>query len=686
LLSRFHPVYHSYTYLAGSRVDIERVLEESVDYMDPEELVDEFSEPPHFYERLSPVNTLIGESPIKGRNWTDMMIKCYRMFGKIFTRSAVVLQQALEDSADSGATVPFMSITVDPDTLVRLLERDYEAGETSYAKLIDLFETGVIAPAITVPFHPILPLLRNSFDRRLCVRLGLLFFRPILKAHEKYLKDRGENQMVVGFWAPEAALNDETIRIVHEEFHLFCARNKFQKPHLVLMMDANMSPDSPLDKIMKRWCSITVPGGKKEQTTVVFRDPAFSDWMMTSHPSIKKILDRTIAKVDANLDEKEVDYSWAHFESLEALTYSPRDAVHLEQRILKLCELGYLAVSPDTFVRRKLNGHFGVESGEPMSTPILNPLPEKDPLGPDCRFGRWRGWALSPQGRPQVLPDTPYERKLPRGTQGCPGSPCWKIAWNLTLESCFESVGGCPEKLNGGMLGLLAKISGQKTKAAQLQAVEEFLVDYSLIYWREHFIQHELSEGDIRLDDIANRTLRKGLRKPLTTKELAAAACAAQAYYFLLDGHNSYALHAENMDQRALFQNAVMLTLAFCAAVAAFHYSGMKPKANELVAILERELVDFEGAHERLNLEAYGVSKKVWLQTIQSEIAESSLNIVARAARRTASRHLSPFGYEDRFPEEDEEITTNCGHNWTGEVNIPNYKWANPYFCGVREA
>ena len=686
MLTRFHPVYHSYTHLAGSRIDVERVLEPSLEDLDSDDLADDFSEPPHFYERLSPVTTLIGETPIKGRNWTDMMIKCYRMFGKIFTRSAGVLRQALEAGENPHTVVPFMSITVDPDTVVRLIERDYEAGETSYAKLIELFETGVIAPSITVPFHPILPLLPSSFDVRLCVRMGLLFYKPILKVYERYLKQIKENQMAVAFWAPEAALSSAVIEIIQREFHDFCAREKLAKPHLILLADAGLAPDVPLDHLMKRWCQAQVPGDPTRKISVVFRDPVFSGWMMTSHPSIKKIIDRTIAKVDRNLDEKQVDYTWSHFEDLEALTYSPRDAVHLEQRILKLCELGYLALSPDTFVRRKLNGHFGSEACEPLMVRIVAPDPAKDALDGGSAFGNWRGWALDLEGKPRVLPNAPYERKGQRGVEKHPGSPCWKIAWNLTRDACFRAIAGDPDKMSFGMLGLLAKMSGQKTRAAAASRVEDFLVEYSLIYWREHFVQHDLSEGDIRIGEIAARTLRKGIRKPLEPADLAVAACAAQAYYFLLDSCNSYALHAQNVDQRALFQNVVMLTLAFCNAIAAHHYSGAAAKAHELADLLQTELAGFESAYERHNLSAFGVTRADWRETIRSEISECDSNVVERAARRTAARHLAEFGYEDQFPLEDEEIPTNCGHNWTTEVNIPNYKWANPHFCGVKEA
>lgn len=686
MLTKFHPVYHHYTYLAGSRVDVEDTLEEEIDYLEPDDLVDMFSEPPHFFERLSPVSTRIGEQPIKGRNWTDMMIKCYRMFGKIFTRSALVLKQTLEAHPQESHQVPFMSISVDPDTLVRLVERDYEAGETSYGKLMELFESGVISPAVTVPFHAILPLMRSSFDLRLCVRLGLLFYRPVLDAYRVYLRDElGEDQMVIGFWAPEACLNHESIGVIEEEFHKFCVKEKYPGAHLVLLMDADMAPEVPLDRLMKHWCQVRSPELDKP-VSVIFRDRYFSEWMMTSHPSIKKIIDRTIAKVDVRLDEQDVEYTWGHFENLETLTYSATDAVHLEQRIRKLCELGYLALSPETFARRKLQNAYRCEQNEPVMVDLLDSRVESDPLGDGNYFGRWTGLGVSAEGDLSVLPNAPYEKKDGRKTRKIAGSPCWKVAWNIALQRAFDCVGGSPEKWTGGVLGLLARLTGQKTKKTIGRNVEAFLVEYGLIYWREHFLQHDFSEADLRLDDIVNRTLRRGVRKALSPKELAAAGTAARAYFFLLDSCNSYAMQAANMDQRALFQNAVMLTLAYVHGIAAFHYLGNTAKENEIAQDLYNELCDFGGAFERYGLSDFGIGEKEWRSTIKPEIPDSKLNVVERAARRTAARHLAEYGLEDLFPEEDEEISTNVGHNWTNEVNIPNYRWSNPLFCGVREA
>jgi len=684
----FHPVYHSHTYLAGSRVDVEIELDAELDDSDEEDLIDLFSQPPQFFERLSPVTTQIGDATINGRNWTDMMIQCYRSFGRIFTRVTGFLRQSLVNNCGETSMVPFMSISVDPDTLERLIEHDYEIGDTSYSKLIELFETGVVSPAITVPFHPVLPLLPSDFDRRLCIRLGMMFFAPILRAYQRYLRTIGEEQMTVAFWAPEGLASAEIVAMVREEFLAMCSREKFRKPHLVMLLDADLVTDQPLDRLMKVWCRLEMNGSPQRDVSVVFRDRAFSNWVTTSHPSVKKMIDRTIAKVDGGLNERGVDYTWSHFESLEALSYTPRGAVNFEQRILKLCEMGFVSVAPETFVRRKRNGRFAARRDEPTATTVRWPDPQADALGDATAFGRWRGWAWSTSNgklAPVVMPDVGYKRRLARGTRRCAGSPSWKVAWGMARDTCHRAIGGDPDTMAGGVLGVLGEMTGSPDVDTRRRNVERFLVDYGLVYWREHFIQHDLGEADIRIDEIAQRALCHGTRRRLSAREAAAAGCAAQAYFFLLDSCNSYAMDADNLDQRALFQNVVMLTLALCNAVAVHHYTGDASAGDALVDLLEAELFDFQSAYERHGLEAFGVTRSDWDEALVSEVPDSKRNVVERAARH-AARRLSDLGYADRVAPRGVETTTNVGHNWNNEMDMPNYTWGNPLFCGVDEA
>ena len=97
------------------------------------------------------------------------------------------------------------------------------------------------------------------------------------------------------------------------------------------------------------------------------------------------------------------------------------------------------------------------------------------------------------------------------------------------------------------------------------------------------------------------------------------------------------------------------------------------------------ELLDFASAYHRHRLADYGVTEQEWRDSIKSLVDETEINIVTRATRRTAARHLRPLGYRKDFTREDEFLTSNCGHIWSAEVENTNYKWENKLFCGMRE-
>ena len=65
------------------------------------------------------------------------------------------------------------------------------------------------------------------------------------------------------------------------------------------------------------------------------------------------------------------------------------------------------------------------------------------------------------------------------------------------------------------------------------------------------------------------------------------------------------------------------------------------------------ELLDFASAYDRYGLQALGVTKVDWKDSLKSEIEDSRDNIVRRAALRTAARHLRPLGYGKEFSRAD---------------------------------
>jgi hypothetical protein len=195
-----------------------------------------------------------------------------------------------------------------------------------------------------------------------------------------------------------------------------------------------------------------------------------------------------------------------------------------------------------------------------------------------------------------------------------------------------------------------------------------------------------MAEADIQLYDIARESLLDGCKgDDLEETDACIAGVAAQAYYFMMDGYRSQGLHSENMDQRALYQNVAMTSLGVCNMMAIYHWTGRKAEARKLLDLFAEHFLDFENAYDRYRLFVYGVTRDEWRDSIKSEIQDDERNVVHRAARRTAARHLRPLGYKKEFEAEDAQMTTNTGHLWTAEIESSNYRWENKLFCGVRE-
>lgn len=686
VMNHLHPVFHGQSYHAGSRIDIERLLPIDLDAEDIEMLLEDFSEPPRFNERISPVGMQIGEESVRGKNFTDMMVKAYRVFARIYSIITVSIEQALRNNFRERGMVPFQSMGVDIDFLHRVIEDDQAMSENTYGKLMELFGSGVLSPCATVPFHPLMPRLRHEYDIRLLVRIGLKLYWPMLRRYHEYIRRAHDEPIFTClFWLPEGGFNSDVLRVLHEEFMAKAQEAGVQNPHLVLLLDNTQASEVDNDVLMKSWNIVEMPDG--DRVSVVFRDRTFSDWVTFSNPSVKKLLDRTIAKVDSELNSRDVDYSWAHFEDIEALGLNGKAALNFEQKIIKLTELSYLPMAPDVIVRRKMLKRMGLSSDEPMKVKLKENTAWSDWHLNNVSLGRWDGTLDSNAQILLVDENRPYVRRTRGGRVNDQGHQCWKIAYNKARAAISKVAMGDPDTMTGGLLGLLADLvpAGPKNKHIVPRNVATFLTEYSMIYWREHFIEHDMAEADIQLDEITRSNLLAECKGDLSEEEVLMAGVAAQGYYFMLDGYRSLATAVENFDQRALYQNVTMTTLGVCNLIYILHWLDRKDEAVEVLNALRDHFLDFENGYDRYRLASYGVTRDEWKNAIKSEVADSELNLVERAARRVASRHLRPLGYRREFGKEDEGISTNCGHLWTTEIENSNYRWENKLFCGVRE-
>ena len=94
-INQLHPVYHSHSFQQGSRIDVETLLPPDLATVDLDEFIDQLSEPPKYVERIAPVSTVIGEDIVRGRNYTEMMMKCYRVFLRLYSSVAFYIRQSL---------------------------------------------------------------------------------------------------------------------------------------------------------------------------------------------------------------------------------------------------------------------------------------------------------------------------------------------------------------------------------------------------------------------------------------------------------------------------------------------------------------------------------------------------------------------------------------------------------------
>jgi hypothetical protein len=615
------------------------------------------------------------------------MIKSLRAIERIFAQITLSIHQIIQSKLGERGMVPFMSLDLDADSIHRIIEMDYELGENIYGKILDMFRTGIVAPVLTIPFQILLPTLERDDDVRLLTRIALNFYWPILMRYQRFLtKVHQEPTVVFSLWLPEGGYSQHTLQIVYDELAARCREEKLGEPHLVILLDNHQCSACDSDILMKSWNIVSANGRMGDKVSVVFRDRTFSDWVTYSNPSVKKLLDRTIAKADSELNALGIDYCWAHFEDLYALCFNPKTALNFEQKIVKLTELGYLPVSADIFVRRKLVNRYLRAAHEPQIVQVKDRTGLRDWHLENVSLGRWTGLLDSNADSKTVDANRPYTRKTEEGKKEEPGSQSWKIAFNQAMRNAFEMVRGEFGKSGPGMLQVLAELVPSEDPKIKRANVERFLVTYSHVYWREHFLNFDLAEGDLNLRAVAPDALLHGLRgAELTDEEIVIAGTAAQAFYFALSARDSFATVWENFDQRAVYQAAVMASLALVNAIHVHHWLDRAEQAAPILAFYRDELIGFAAAFDRYNLARYGVAPDDWRTAIKSEVPDSPHNAVERAARRIAARHLRDLNYKKEFPKTDENLSTNVGHIWTGEMEFGNFIWENPVFCGTDE-
>ncbi|MDK2972532.1 MAG: hypothetical protein PWP23_2287 [Candidatus Sumerlaeota bacterium] len=690
-VNRLHPVQVEFSYPIGSRVDMIDRLPADLDDEDPDELLEQFSSPREYEERLAPLSIQFNQEVMSGKNPTELQVKFIRTLAKRLDTVSGILERANADNFRERGPVAFFGLGLDPDTIIRIIELDYETADNVYSRIAQLWDDGHTTPVVTTPFHTLLSQYQHEFELRLLSRIALEFYWPMLMKYNRRVKRAlGEDVFTCVLWLPEGAFNKKVLEVFHAEFLKRCEEEKVANPHLILLLDTEQSKERETDSLMKRWNTLRPAPTTRDIVSVVYKERLFSDWVVQGHPSTKKQLDRTIAKVDAVLRDRQVDHLWSHFEPLMTLVSTFKTCVNFEQKLIKLTELGYQPCGPDVFVRRKLLKKYGMEDEEPRRTTLEDDTcwsAYEDTPGSLVRF---TGVETSAQGK--VLGrERPYSRRMTDGvTRRSRGNPCWKPALWAALSNVHRAVVGEPKTFMGGMLGLMREILPIRRVPVARRNIEDFLVRHARIHWKEHFIHHLYSEADIRLDDFARECLLANLPEDseatdLTDDEIVVCGLAADAVYHAHHGLSSSTFAWEHIDHRAAYHNVAMMCLAAIFAIHALKWTGRNEEADAIFAIYKTELMDFRSAYRRHGIDKLGVDEKMWRATIKSQVADSDLNLVERVARRLGATHLRTMGYRGEFDRKDTGISTACGHIWSHEIEHLNFKWENELFCGLAE-
>lgn len=690
-VQRLHPVQVEYSYPVGIRLGMERALPLDFEEEDPADWLETLSSPPEWDDRLAPVSASMNSDKLSGKNPLEVEMMFLHRLTVDLTRVAAEMERTNKGRFGETGAVACVGLGLDPETTVRLIDYDYETADNAHSRLDALITRGHVAPVGTTPFHTLLPLYKHDFELRLLIRMGLDFYWPLFKKYNRAVaKLHGERQFVATFWLPEGAYSARVLQMLHTEFVKRCEAEKITPAHLVIILDAEQSKEREIEQLTKRWNTLRPAPTTRDIVTVMYRERAFTDWVLGGHPSTKKQLDRTIAKMDAGLREAGIDHLWSHFEPLHTLLATFKSCQNFEQKLLKLTELGYQPCSPDVFARRKLLGLYGMEEDEPRRTTLRDSTSWSAYPDSAASLARFTGVEDSgTPGQPAVLaPDRPYSRRMPGGeTQPEQGSQCWKPALMAALQAVHRAVVGEPKTFMGGMLGLMRELVPIPRIPVAMRNIEDFLILYARIRWKEHYVAHVCSEADVSLEEFCRNALLKDApddADELSDEAMVTMGAAAEAMYLAHEGLTSTAFAFENMDQRAVYSSVVTMTLAVSHAVYALKWNGKDAEAAELHRLFREELLSFEGAYTRHGIDKLGVDEATWKATIASHVDDSPLNVVSRAAKRTAAKSLRAF-FRNDYARQDEHTSTSVGHLWSFEVEHDNFRWENELYCGIQE-
>jgi len=499
--------------------------------------------PIEYRERISPVSIRIGGEEVKGENWTRAMLYSYENISNVLSKLKGV------------------SVDIEPFTFLMLLRyREKVFVETS-----ELLREIDAVP--TVPFHPIMPHM-DEFEQRILNRVAFDFYGPFI-----------EDEPVVGYWLPEAAVTKRTAEIVE---------SSTDKKIVFLLDERQLLYDFPQAKYS---CN------RYSNSFVFGREWSLSDAFAFNTLDVNGLINETLRRRDDFKESMGVPYLIFTASDLESLLGNPEQLERFTSWMEGLEGKGVERISAMEFVRRKLSGEFKRLEGEcsfEMRVKDYSSWSDYFDLSLDGKTSdsRWLGYRRD-DGK--VFARRVGDRVI---------SQIWKVAFTRLFKELNRTI----------RLGVLEGLKCLNANA------EEFLVRYARVFFKDYYERFDL---DTSIDYVL---------EPANGDENALKL--GRVYYLMLLANHSCPRFWENLDTRVAFSNVSIISKALIELMR--YFDGSETQGLFVEAYLK--LLNFRDTYTVWNLgrlpsiEGWETKEAAWVEALRPEVPTSGYDVVRRAA------------------------------------------------------
>lgn len=597
-----HPSFHFHAYQPGDMIDLKKGLS--------------LWQAPQYVERASPVHLQIRKKDVKALNWTEGMLGGYKHLNDLF------------EELFSLKKIPVASIDIEPWTMTKLLDLDNKNNTTIFSDLISLYTENKIEFVMTVPFHPILPLVAD-FEKDIFAQITFKMALPIIN------KRAANGHNALGIWLPECAYNRTSLATLSTAFlMLYDSGEISKKTQLYVLLDhlqgeKDLNPGS-LHKTLAG--DVRMP--------VVYRDHYFSDVVaFAEKKSAYELACDVASREDVYKNERNVTHLLLASMDLESLLYNEHYAQRFVDLVSYLNDWTRTVIAPPQFIFTKQSYNSFPE--EPYETNPHEDSSWSDYFTPTT-LARWTG----------IYNDKTFWRQY-KDQEIC---QIWKTGYLKMQQHTVEII-------REAVFTLLSK-------HMSIASIPEFLTDYVHIFFKPYFSYFGItkSQEDFEKKYITNKDKHT---------ELVLDTCG-KAYYFCLASLRSCPGFWENIDTRVMQANIFHSCASISLLLQLCDITKDDDLGKKLISFYEEHFLNFSHNFEKYKLDQYGCTEEDWHNAIFLENSPVDGCIIERTAHYFSEMIPKRFKHNS-FPKKEIKAPFTTAH-----IEAEQRFFENTGFCEHR--